>query len=147
VRHDLAGEISPVVGEGACVLGVAIVAAVLSVTSFWYGGIAFVAAVVWARYGILNVPALVIGAMELWVGGLLGLAAGTLVREPPALPDRQSIAGWSVVMFVAVMAVMLMRRPEVEAELPASVRRAMDGRFIALGAVAAAVVLFVFGYL
>ena len=126
--------------------GIAIVAALLSVTSFWYGGLAFVRAVAWARYGVLNVPALVIGAAELWTGGLLGLAAGTLVREPPALPDRVMIIGWTVVVFVAVLAIMVLRRPEVEAQLPERTRRAMDGRFVALGALVALAVLFVFGY-
>ena len=127
--------------------GIAMIAAVLSVTSFWYGGTIFVVAVRWARYGIVNVPALVVGAVELWVGGLLGLAAGTLMRQPPSLPDRQSMVGWTIVIFAAVSAVVVMRRPDVEASLPVSTRRAMDGRFIALGALAAVAGLFIFGYL
>jgi hypothetical protein len=129
------------------VVGVAIVAAVMSVASFWYGGNAFIAALMWARFGVLNVPALVIGAVELWAGGLLGLAAGTLVREPPAMPDRPLIIGWTVVIFVAVLAVVVMRRPEIEDALPERMRRMMDGRYIAIGALVAAVVLFVSGYL
>jgi hypothetical protein len=127
--------------------GVAIMAAVMSVMSFWYGGTAFVGCLMWARFGVLNVPALVIGALELWVGGLLGLAAGTLVREPPALPDRAFIIGWTVVIFAAVLGVMVLRRPEVEELLPERMRRTLDGRYIALGALAAAIVLFATGYL
>ena len=126
--------------------GIAIVAAVMSVSFFWYGGTTFVGCFMWARLGVLHVPALVIGAMELWVGGLLGLAAGTLVREPPTLPDWTLITGWTVVIFAGVLAVMVMRRPEVEETLPAATRRILDGRYIALGALAAAAVLFVAGY-
>jgi hypothetical protein len=127
--------------------GIAIVAAVLSVTSFWYGGVAFITCLMWARFGVVHVPALVIGAMELWAGGLFGLAAGTLVRTPPALPDRSLIIGWTVVIFAGVLAVMVLRRPEVEELLPERTRRIMDGRYIALGALGAAVVLFAAGYL
>jgi hypothetical protein len=41
----------------------------------------------------------------------------------------------------------VMRRPEIEEALPERMRRMMDGRYIALGALAAAAVLFGFGYL
>jgi hypothetical protein len=125
----------------------AIVAAVMSVMSFWYGGRAFAYCVIWARYGVLHVPALVIGAMQLWAGGLFGLAAGTLVREPPAMPDRPLIMGWSIVIFAGVLAVVVMRRPEVEEMLPEGTRRMLGGRYIVFGALAAAIVLFVAGYL
>ena len=143
--HDQA-RVSQRLEKGAAMGGVAIVAAVLSVVFFWYGGVAFMRCLIWARFGVLHVPALVIGAMQLWAGGLLGLAAGTLVRTPPALPDRPLIIGWTVVIFSGVLAVMVMRRPEVEEQLPERTRRIMDGRYIVLGALAAAVVLFVAGY-
>ena len=56
------------------------------------------------------------------------------------------IIGWTAVVFAGVLAVMVMPRPEVEELLPERTRRIMDGRYIALGALVAAVVLFVTGY-
>jgi hypothetical protein len=45
------------------------------------------------------------------------------------------------------LAVVVLRRPEIEEALPERTRRMMDGRYIILGALAAAIVLFVAGYL
>jgi hypothetical protein len=132
--------------EGS-VLGVAIVTGLLSATALWYGALRFRVAVIWARAGILHVPALVLGSGQLWLGGLLGLLSGTLVRRPPAMPDVPLIVSWTIVVFAGVLAIVIFRRPDVEAKLPASLRVALGGRYIVLGAVAAAAVLFVTGYL
>jgi hypothetical protein len=134
-------------GAGHGVSGIAFIVVLLSLTAFWYGGRPFLSAAFYARHGILHVPALVLGALGLWVGGLLALAAGTLTREPPAMPDRTAIMGWTVVVFAAVLAIVVMRRPDVEERLPEKTRRALDGRYVALGAVIAVAVLFAFRFL
>jgi DMSO reductase anchor subunit len=126
--------------------GIAFLVALLAVTDLWYAGPPFFNAVMAARHGILNLPALVLGAVGIWVGGLFALAAGTLTREPPALPDRAATMGWTIVVFVAVLAIVVMRRPEVEERLPPEARRALDGRFILIGAVVATAVFFAAGY-
>jgi hypothetical protein len=125
--------------------GTAFLVALFSLLAFWYGARPFVNAVLFARYGILHVPALVFGAVGIWVGGGLALAAASLAREPPALPDRAAMMGWTIVVFVAVLAVVVLRRPEVEERLPARTRRILDGRYFALGAIIVLLAIFVAG--
>ena len=125
--------------------GIAFLVALFSLLAFWYGGRPFVSAVLIARYGILHVPALTLGAVGIWVGGLLALAAASLAREPATLPDRATMMGWTIVVFVAVLAVVVLRRPDVEERLPAKTRRILDGRYFALGAIIVALAILIAG--
>lgn len=136
-----------VVTERHRVGGIAFLLALFALTDFWYSGRPFLSAVLDARYGILNVPALVLGAVGVWIGGLFALAAGTLMQVRPALPDRTVTMGWTFVMFVVVLAIVVLRRPEVEERLPVEMRRALDGRYIVVGAVFTTGVLYAAGYL
>ncbi|MBV8581242.1 MAG: hypothetical protein JOZ86_11515 [Candidatus Eremiobacteraeota bacterium] len=99
-----------------------------------------------ARHGVLDGPGLVVGAAELWVGGMLALAAGTLDRVPPSLPGRPVLFVWTGLVFALVLAIVVARRHEVEEQVPEELRRALDARFVALGALAAVVVLVLMGY-
>jgi hypothetical protein len=127
--------------------GIAFLVALLALVDFWYAAPPFLGAVMDARHGILNVPSLVLGAVGMWVGGLFALAAGTLTQQPPGLPDRVATMAWTVTVFVVVLAIVLMRRPDVEEQLPPKLRRALDGRYIVLGALITTGVLFAAGYM
>lgn len=126
---------------GACVV------AIFAATSLWYGARMGFAVASWARAGILNIPALVVAAVELWTGGLFAFAGGTLSRRVPALPDRLTIMLWTAAVFTLVGAVVISRRPDVEARLSPRLRKRLGGRFVLAGVVAATVVLAVTGFL
>jgi len=125
--------------------GIAFLVVLFSLLAFWYGLRPFVTAVRFARHGILHVPALVFGAVGIWVGGLLALVAWTLTREPSTIPDRATMMGWTIVVFVAVLAVVVLRRPDVEERLPQKTRRMLDGRYFALGAIIVLLAIFAAG--
>jgi len=113
----------------------------------WQGVRPVAIAVQSARHGFVHVPALVIGAVSLWVGGMLAFLAGALARDPPRFPDRALLIGWTAVIFGTVAVVVASRRGDAEAALPERERRAIGGRYIALGALAAAAVLGLWAYL
>jgi hypothetical protein len=115
-------------------------------TAFWYGFGPFLTAILFARSGILHVTALVVGATQVWVGGMFALAAGTTLRDPPALPDPQLIWVWTGSIFAIVLALVLSRRREVEEQLDPAVRRDLGNKYIAIGAVVAIGVLVITGY-
>ena len=107
-----------------------------------------IVALIDAAHGVVNVRALTIGASYVWTGGALALAAGTLLRTPPQLPDEAMFLEWTALVLVIVLiATVVLRRQHVEDALPKDVRRRNDGRYVGLGAVAAAVVLIAYAYL
>jgi hypothetical protein len=122
--------------------GIAFLVLLIALWAFWSGARPFLYALIWARHGVLHVPALALGALGLWGGGILALLAGTLTREPPAMPDEKILIGWTIIIAIAVLTVALMRRPDVEERLPEKTRRLLDGRYVAVGAVVAVLLLF-----
>jgi len=125
---------------------VSLILALFAGTAFWYGMRPFMTAIVFARLGLVNVPAIVVGATQVWVGGMFALAAGTTLREPPGLPDQQLIFVWTGSIAAIVLALVLSRRREVEEQLDPAIRRQLGNTYIAIGALVAIGVLIVTGY-
>jgi hypothetical protein len=125
---------------------VPLILAIFAGTALWYGLRPFLTAIVFARLGLVHVPALVLGASQVWVGGMFAFAAGTTLREPPALPDQQLIFVWTGSIFAIVLALVLSRRREVEEQLDPAVRRQLGNKYIAIGALVAIGIFIVTGY-
>jgi hypothetical protein len=71
------------------VRGVALLALLLTIAFLWNGGRISLVAFWYARYGLLNVPALTIGGLSSGAEALWALAAGTLNLDRPQLPVLQ----------------------------------------------------------
>jgi divalent metal cation (Fe/Co/Zn/Cd) transporter len=125
---------------------VSVILVIFAGTAFWYGFGPFLQAIVFARAGLVHVPALLLGATYVWAGGMFALAAGTTLRVPPTLPDPQVILVWTGLIFSIVLALVLSRRREVEERLDPSVRRQLGNKYIAIGAILAIGLFIVTGY-
>jgi hypothetical protein len=118
-------------------------AAVLAAGPLWYGVSSLSVAVFYAQHGLLNFPALIIGSIEVWVGGTIGLAAGELFQSPPALPDRSMLVAWTGTVCLVALGIVLTRRTEPDPNLDDEAQRVGKRAILpmALGAVVALVVI------
>lgn len=118
--------------------GVAGAAAVFAAGALYYGIGTLYVAIVYARYGVVHYPALILGALQAWAGGGLALAAGTLLQAPPHLPDFTLLAIWTGAMCCACLGILFSRQTDVDPELQPEAKRV--GLGVLLPMIAGAVV-------